>query len=101
MRTTQKVSVIIAKDDESGLQLFEGDMEGAQFGVPIFIIGFLVIFALMRGGKKKKEAFLVEGAAAYIKKPFTPEVIREKLIQILGEMQDEEGLEDSDDGLDF
>ena len=41
------------------------------------------------------------GAAGYITKPFTPETIRDLLINILGEVDYSEELDDSDDDFDF
>ncbi len=60
-----------------------------------------VIVITTEGSQKKVEEFKEKGAAGYVKKPFTPEIIREKLTQILGEMQDEDSIEDDDDELDF
>ncbi len=59
------------------------------------------IVVTTEGSQKKVQEFMDKGAAGYVKKPFTPEIIREKLTQILGEMQDEESSEDGDDDLDF
>ncbi len=60
-----------------------------------------VIVVTTEGSQKKVQEFTEKGATDYVKKPFTPETIREKLTQILGEMQDEESFENGDDGLDF
>jgi two-component system, chemotaxis family, chemotaxis protein CheY len=60
-----------------------------------------VIVVTTEGSKEKVEKFAEMGADAYIKKPFTPETIKEKLTQLLGEMYDEDSIEDSDDDLDF
>ncbi len=60
-----------------------------------------VIVVTTEGSQKKIEEFREKGATDYVKKPFTSEAIREKLTQVLGETQDEESFEDSDDGLDF
>lgn len=60
-----------------------------------------VIVVTTEGSKEKVEEFAKMGADAYVKKPFTPETIKEKLTQLLGEMHDEDSIEDSDDDLDF
>ena len=60
-----------------------------------------VIVVTTEGSQDKVEEFIKMGADAYVKKPFTPEIIKEKLTQLLGEMHDEDSIEDSDDGLDF
>ena len=59
-----------------------------------------VLVVTTEGSQNKVAEFMAEGAAGYIKKPFTPEAIRQKLTQILGEPGDEE-FEESDDDLDF
>ena len=60
-----------------------------------------VIVVTTEGSKEKVEEFEKMGADAYVKKPFTPEIIKEKLTQLLGEMQDEESSEDGDGDFDF
>jgi len=60
-----------------------------------------IIVVTTEGSHKKIQEFSEIGANGYVKKPFSPEIIREKLTQLLGEMQDEDSSEDSDDGLDF
>ena len=61
-----------------------------------------VVMVTTEGSHDRVETFIDRGAAAYIKKPFTPEAIRETLNTILGEPEDEHaGADDSDDGLDF
>ncbi len=60
-----------------------------------------IIVVTTEGSQKKIDEFIEKGATGYVKKPFTPETIREKLTQILGEMEDEDSFEDGDDGLDF
>ena len=60
-----------------------------------------VIVVTTEGSQKKEEEFMEKGAAGYIQKPFMPEEIREHLTQILGEMQDEESIENGDDDGDF
>ncbi len=60
-----------------------------------------IIVVTTDGSQKKIQEFKEKGADGYVKKPFTPEIIREKLTQLLGEMQDEESVENGDDGFDF
>ncbi len=60
-----------------------------------------VIVVTTEGSQKKVQEFIEKGASGYVKKPFTPEIIREKLIQLLGEMKDEDSFEDGDDDFDF
>ena len=45
--------------------------------------------------------FMENGASDYVKKPFTPEAIREKLNKVMGETDDEPEFDDSDEDLDF
>lgn len=81
--------------DMNGLELIlEMKQDEALNAVPVIVV-------TTEGSRKKVEEFMEKGATAYIKKPFTPEAIREKLTQILGEIQDEDSFEESDDGLDF
>jgi two-component system chemotaxis response regulator CheY len=60
-----------------------------------------VIIVTTEGSQKKVQEFMEKGADGYIKKPFTPEIIREKLTQLLGEIHDENDIENCDDGIDF
>ena len=60
-----------------------------------------VIVVTTEGSQEKVEEFERMGADAYVKKPFTPETIKEKLTQLLGEMQDEDSFEDGDGEFDF
>ena len=61
-----------------------------------------VVMITTEGSHERVETFMAQGAAAYIKKPFTPEAIRETLNRILGEPEDEQtGTDDGDEGLDF
>lgn len=59
-----------------------------------------VLVITTEGGQKRMDEFREKGAAGYIRKPFTPEEIRAKLHEILGESHDE-GFESGDGGLDF
>ena len=61
-----------------------------------------VVVVTTEGSQKRVNEFIEKGAADYIKKPFSPEEIRDKLKHIMGEVSDgSESLEDGDDGLDF
>ena len=54
------------------------------------------------GSRRRVEEFMEKGAAGYIKKPFTPEQIRQTLNTIMGEAEDREGsLDNGDEDLDF
>lgn len=60
-----------------------------------------VIVVTTEGSREKMQELTEKGADSYIKKPFTPEMIKEKLTDLLGEMQDENSIESGDDDLDF
>ncbi len=61
-----------------------------------------VVMVTTEGSHDRVETFMANGAAAYIKKPFTPEAIRQMLNTILGEPEDgQASVDDGDDGLDF
>ncbi|MCP4670031.1 MAG: response regulator [Desulfobacula sp.] len=60
----------------------------------------IVVISTESNDTKIKE-FTDLGAAGYITKPFTPETIRDLLINILGEVDFDEDLDDSDDDFDF
>jgi two-component system, chemotaxis family, chemotaxis protein CheY len=61
-----------------------------------------VIIVTTEGSEQREKEFLHRGAAAYIKKPFTPEQIKTHLNRILGEPEHGQISHDgSDEGLDF
>jgi two-component system, chemotaxis family, chemotaxis protein CheY len=61
-----------------------------------------VVIVTTDGSDRRLEEFLKTGAAAYIKKPFTPEQIKAHLNRLLGEPEHEQVRHDgSDEGLDF
>jgi two-component system chemotaxis response regulator CheY len=61
-----------------------------------------VIIVTTEGSEQRKEKFLHQGAAAYIRKPFTPEQIKAQMNRILGEPEHGQVSHDgSDEGLDF
>ena len=54
------------------------------------------------GSRERVEEFMAKGVVDYIKKPFTPEQIKQKLKHIMGETEDEEERYDNgDEELDF
>ncbi len=61
-----------------------------------------VVMITTEGSKQRLAEFLEKGAADYLKKPFAPEEIKQKLNHIMGEPEDGEGiLENGDEELDF
>ena len=55
-----------------------------------------VVMITTEGSKQRVEEFLEKGAMAYIRKPFSPEEIKDKLNRIMGETSDEVEQNDSD-----
>jgi two-component system, chemotaxis family, chemotaxis protein CheY len=61
-----------------------------------------IIMVTTEGSRERVEEFIAKGVMDYIKKPFTPEQIKQKLKQILGETEDgEKSSENGDEELDF
>lgn len=60
-----------------------------------------VVVISTEGNKERIKEFMDSGAAGYITKPFTPETIRDLITGILGEANDEEDIDESDDDFDF
>lgn len=61
-----------------------------------------VIFISTEGSEKRIKEFMTKGATDYIKKPFTPEILKSKLNRIMGEPENGPGNNDQDnEGLDF
>ena len=60
-----------------------------------------VIVVTTEGSREKIDQFTQCGAHGYIKKPFTPEQIREKLTEILGETNGCDPFDEDDDDFDF
>ncbi len=80
----------------NGLELIE-EMKKSELLAAIDIV---VITS--EGSKPMVQQFLEKGAAGYIQKPFTPEDIRKKLNDIIGEPENGLGsTEGSDENLDF
>ena len=60
-----------------------------------------VVVISTEGNESKIKEFMDCGAAGYITKPFTAEAIRDLIVNILGEVDYEEDLDESDDDFDF
>lgn len=60
-----------------------------------------VLVITTEGSRVKEQEFMEKGAAGYIKKPFTPEEIRDKLKQILGDTDEPGDTGEGDADLDF
>jgi two-component system chemotaxis response regulator CheY len=82
--------------DMNGLELVKAmNRNGTLADIPVVIV-------TTDGSERRAEEFLGQGAAAYIKKPFTPEQIKAQLNRILGEPEHGQTSHDeSDEGLDF
>jgi two-component system, chemotaxis family, chemotaxis protein CheY len=82
--------------DMNGLELLTAMKQNdALADIPVVIV-------TTEGSDLRVEEFLHHGAAAYIKKPFTPEQIKAHLNRILGEPEHGQVQNDGcDEGLDF
>ncbi len=60
-----------------------------------------VVVVSTEGNESKIKEFMDNGAAGYITKPFSAEAIRDLIINILGEVDYEEDIDESDDDFDF
>ena len=60
-----------------------------------------VVMVTTEGSRQKIDQFMKSGAAGYIKKPFTPEQIRDMITGILGECHDNGQSDESDSDFDF
>jgi len=60
-----------------------------------------VVVVSTEGHESKIKAFMDCGAAGYITKPFTPEAVRDLIVTILGEPDDEANVDDSSEEFDF
>jgi two-component system chemotaxis response regulator CheY len=60
-----------------------------------------VLVVTTEGSREKIKAFLAQGAADYVKKPFTPETIRHKIISLLGVEDLTGGLDGTEAQMDF
>lgn len=82
--------------DMDGLELIqEMKKDEALEAIPVVVV-------TTEGSRQRVKEFIEMGAADYVKKPFTPEEIRQKLNRIMGESEDAEGEADiGDEDLDF
>ena len=79
----------------NGLELIEAMKKDEMMNtIPILVI-------TTEGSRTRIEEFISTGASGYIKKPFTPEQIKMKLHEILGERIDDEQIETDDNDFDF
>ena len=60
-----------------------------------------VVVISTEGNESKIKEFMDCGAAGYISKPFTAEAIRDLIVTILGEVDYEDAVDDSDTDFDF
>ena len=82
------------------------DMNGLQLLVEMKKDDILrtvpVIMITTESSRERVEEFKEKGAVDYIKKPFTPEQIKNKLSLIMGEIEDGDGnFDNGDEELDF
>ena len=81
--------------DMNGMELIqEMKQDDILKAIPVLVV-------TTEGSRQKVEEFIQEGAAGYVKKPFTPETIRFELTKILGDPENEGSSENGDDDLDF
>lgn len=60
-----------------------------------------VVVVTTEGSQERIDQFMKSGAAGYIRKPFTPEQIRDMITNILGESHDNEQFDSPDNDFDF
>ncbi|MDX9785517.1 MAG: response regulator [Desulfobacterales bacterium] len=81
--------------DMNGMELIqEMKKDDILHAIPVLVV-------TTEGSQQKAGEFIEKGAAGYVKKPFTPEAIRDHITKILGEVGDEGSAEEGDDDLDF
>jgi len=79
----------------NGLELIDAMKENELFsGIPVVVV-------TTEGSREKTQAFLDRGAAGFIRKPFPAETLRDVLVQVLGESDDEEEIDGAGDDFDF
>ncbi len=79
----------------NGLDLLKTIQETPSTGCPP------VIVVSTEGSIEKVTQIINQGAAGYVKKPFSPEQLRDLLIELLGEPPDEDDIDDTGDQFDF
>jgi two-component system chemotaxis response regulator CheY len=81
--------------DMNGIELVEEMKHDERLkAIPVLVVS-------TEGSRLKIEEFIRKGASGYIKKPFTPEMIKQKLIEILGEADKNEYPDNGAEDLDF
>lgn len=79
----------------NGLELVKEMKKDDRFDqVPVVVIS-------TEGSREKKDEFYKYGASGYIKKPFAPEQLRDVIVDLLGEIDYEEYVDDEGDEVDF
>jgi two-component system chemotaxis response regulator CheY len=80
----------------NGLELLEAmQQDETHKSIPVVMI-------TTEGSQQRIDEFMTKGAADYIKKPFTPGDIKQKLSVIMGETQDgHDDIDNGDDDFDF
>lgn len=95
---TEWVDIVITDfnmSEMNGLDLIREMKKNELFEkIPVVVIS-------TEGSREKIEEFLEYGAAGFIRKPFSPEQIRDILVQLLGETENEEDIDASGDEFDF
>ena len=79
----------------NGLELIKAIQEDENTGRPPIIV------VSTEGSIEKVTEIINQGAAGYLKKPFSPEQLRDLLIEQLGEPLHEDNLDDTGDEFDF
>ncbi|SLM31536.1 Chemotaxis protein CheY homolog [Desulfamplus magnetovallimortis] len=79
----------------NGLELIEKMKENDLYrDIPVVVV-------TTEGSRERVDQFMKSGARGYIKKPFTPEQIRDLITEILGESDGYESFDCGDDDFDF
>lgn len=79
----------------NGLDLLKTMQSRADMAkIPVIVIS-------TEGSLEKVTEIINQGAAGYVKKPFSPEKIRDLLVETLGEPHHENDIDETGDGFDF
>ncbi|MCG8637751.1 MAG: response regulator [Desulfobacterales bacterium] len=79
----------------NGLEMLSTMQDGEETRrIPVIVVS-------TEGSLEKVTQIIDQGAAGYVKKPFSPEKIRDLLIELLGEPSDDDTNDDSGDEFDF